>query len=422
MILAQAYPRFAFDLDGVVWRGERAIEGAPETIRALRDAGKRVCFVTNNSGRTPVEVAKQLAAIGAGGDVAEVVTSAEATARLLERDVPGLRGRLAMVIGGPGLREAVEATGVRIASAEDASDASIVIVGVDQRLTYQTLARATNAIRAGAMFYASNEDATLPVADGFVPGAGAIVAAIRTATDVAPRVAGKPQAAIMELAAQRLGGEPILAIGDRLDTDVGAARAVGWPIALVMTGVTTVADLAVSDMWPDYLLTSVADLLADRPHPHVRHAAGPDLPLIAHMLHSGGLRSGAARERTGRTVVAEVGRTPIATAAWEQVGDDALLRSVAVSTDARGSGVGRFVVAGALRRAAQAGMRDVYLGTEGASDFFAACGFRAVDRDTLPHLIAEHKQLQTECSSDATVMHLRLTPTAEVRPGAVGTP
>src|SRR5438309_3690725 len=119
MILAQAFSRFVFDLDGVLWRGDEPLPGAPQTIRSLRDSGKRVCFVTNNSSELPETYAKKLASMGAGGDADEIVSSADATARLIERVVPGARGRLAYVVGGEGLRAALESAGLRIAKGED---------------------------------------------------------------------------------------------------------------------------------------------------------------------------------------------------------------------------------------------------------------------------------------------------------------
>ncbi|HVL32113.1 MAG TPA: HAD-IIA family hydrolase [Actinomycetota bacterium] len=409
MILAQAFSRFVFDLDGVVWRADEPIAGAPETIRSLRDAGKRVAFVTNNSGETPERYAKKLADMGAGGSPEEVVTSADATAALLERAIPGLRGRLAYVIGGEGLRQAVKAVGVRIAPDDEGADASLVVVGIDRDLSYDKLRVATTAIRNGAIFVASNTDATYPAPAGEQwPGAGAIVAALRTTTGIDPLVAGKPEPTMLEIAAKRLGGTPALAVGDRVETDIMAATAMGWPSALVLSGATGVPELAAAPAWPDFVLRRLTELLEDRPHPTLRPAAGPDLPLIASMLHQGGLIAGAARERIGRTVVAESDRKPIATASWEPFGDKALLRSVAVSDEHRRSGTGTLVVASMLRKILESGIRDVYLVTETAERFFTACGFRTIDRGELPEEIERHPQVARECSITAPTMHLVL--------------
>jgi len=407
VILAQAFQRFVLDLDGVVWTGSKTIPGAPETIRSLRDAGKRLCFVTNNSGGTHERYAKKLADHGTGGAVEEIVTSADATAKLLERTVPGLRGRATFVIGGEGLTNAVAGTGARVVGVEEGADTTLVVVGIDRQLTYDKLRAASLAIQRGAMFVASNADATYPASDGFWPGAGAIVAAIRTATKVEPAVAGKPQRAILELARERLGGSPALVVGDRLETDVAAARAMEWPSALVLTGASGVPDLATSEHWPDFVLRKPTDLLEDLPHAKVRPGAGPDLPAIATMLQHGGLLTGAARERLGRTVVAETDdRAVIATAAWELVGDAALLRSVAVDPEHQRSGSGTLIVAGALRRIVQSGIREVWLGTKEAEPFFAGCGFARVPREEVPDAILDHPQIARECPTDASLMRL----------------
>jgi 4-nitrophenyl phosphatase len=407
MILAQAFSRFAFDLDGVVWKGDRPIAGSPDTIRTLRDAGKRVTFVTNNSSDTPETYAKKLAEMGAGGSPDEVVSSADATARLLEREVPGLRGRLAYVVGGEGLLNAVASVGVRIATADEAKDASLVVVGWDRTLTFEKLRLATLAVRAGAIFVASNTDATYPAPEGLIPGAGAIVAALRTSTGVEPLVAGKPDPGVFQVARDRLGGTPALVVGDRVETDVVAAKAAGWPGALVLSGATGVPELAVAPAWPDFVLWRLTDILEDRPHPGVRPASGPDLPHIATMLHHGGLPAGAARERLGRTVVAETDRKPIATASWEQFDGTGLLRSVAVQPEVRRAGAGTVVVAATLKRMFEDGVQDVYLVTESAERFFAACGFKTLDRDELPDTIKKHPQLVRECPASAPAMHLR---------------
>jgi len=408
VILAQAFQRFVLDLDGVVWTGDEPVAGAPETIRALRDAGKRLAFVTNNSSETPEAYAKKLADIGAQGDAAEVVTSADAVARLMASSIPALRGRSAYVIGGQGLIERVAEAGVRIDDGSDPSACSIVIVGWDRELTYEKLRRATLAIRAGATFVASNTDATYPAPDGLWPGGGAIVSALRTATGVEPMVAGKPQPLMLEVAQERVGGPPALMIGDRIETDILAAQAMGWPSALVLTGATGVPELATASAWPDFVLRRLSDVLSDLPHPQLRQATGPDLPSIAQLLHEGGLPAGAARERVGRTVVAQADRRVIATAAWEPVGDAALLRSVAVASDARGGGVGLLVVAATLRQVARAGVREVYLVTNDAEAFFTRCGFRTIQREELPEAVSAHRQITRECPASAPVMKLTL--------------
>ena len=409
MILAQAFQRFVLDLDGVVWTGDEPVPGSPEAIRSLRDAGKRLAFVTNNSSQTHESYAKKLADVGAQGEESEIVTSADAVARLMASKIPALRGRSAFVIGGEGLLEKVVEAGVRISDGADPTECSIVVVGWDRELTYEKLRIATLAIRAGATFVASNADATYPAPDGLWPGCGAIVSALKTSTGVEPMIAGKPQPLMLEVAQDRVGGSPALMIGDRIETDVMAAQAVGWPSALVLTGATGVPELATAPAWPDFLLRSLADLLSDLPHPQLRNATGPDLPSIASLLHDGGLQAGGARERLGRTIIAASDRAAIGTSAWDPVGDHlALLRSIAVAPEVRGTGTGLLVTAAALRQAARAGVRDAYLVTNDAEKFFVRCGFRTVSRDELPEEIASHRQITRECPASAPVMRLTL--------------
>jgi N-acetylglutamate synthase-like GNAT family acetyltransferase len=300
---------------------------------------------------------------------------------------------------------------VRLVDGDEGKDASLVVVGFDRLLSYDRLRIATLAIRSGAAFVASNSDATIPAPDGLWPGAGATVAALRAATGVDPPIAGKPMPLILDIAEDRLGGAPALVIGDRADTDVLAAQAKGWPSALVLTGASRAADLALGAAWPDFLLRRLSDVLEDLPHPTLRPAVGPDLPTIASLLHEGDMPAGAVRERVGRTLVAELDRrTLIATAAWEPVQDGiGLLRSVSVTERVRGKGVGALIVAGTLRAAAAAGLKQIYLVTPSAEGFFARCGFTTVRRDQLPDSVARHRQVTRDCPSTAAVMHLVLS-------------
>jgi N-acetylglutamate synthase-like GNAT family acetyltransferase len=297
---------------------------------------------------------------------------------------------------------------MRIAEGEDGVDASVVVVGLDRALSFDRLRIATLAIARGATFVASNTDATFPAAEGAWPGAGAIVAALRTSTGREPLVAGKPDPTLLEIAGDRLGGAPALVVGDRVETDILCAQAAGWPSALVLTGSTTVRELAAAPAWPDFIVRTLPELLENRPHPQIRQASGPDLPQIATILHNAGLMSGAARERLGRTVVAEADRRVIGTAAWEVLGDEVLLRSVAAQPEYRNAGVGTALVAGALRRILESGYRSIYLVTENAEPFFAACGFATIKRDDLPDTVAGHPQVTRECPINAPAMRIEL--------------
>lgn len=224
------------DLDGVVWLNREPILGAAKAIADLREGGRRVLFVTNNSVPPLVEQEAALAAIGieAQGDV---VTSAQAAASLV------LPWERALVIGGPGVVEAVEARGATVVGDDvGGGTPDVVVVGLDRQFDYRRLELAHRAIRDGARFVATNDDATFPTPQGLIPGGGAIVAAVSTATGSQPVVAGKPYAPMAALVRERCGPDfsaaTALMVGDRWSTDGMFARALGCPFALVRSGVT----------------------------------------------------------------------------------------------------------------------------------------------------------------------------------------
>lgn len=226
------------DLDGVVWLARRAIPGAAEAVAELRAAGKRVLFVTNNSMSTIASQEDALGAIGipAAGDV---VTSAQAAAFCVD---PAER---VLVCGGDGVMEAVAARGAS-AVRSDADDIGgpfdAVIVGLHHHFGYWGVQAANAAIRAGARFIATNDDATYPTPDGPIPGAGALMASVRTASGTDPLIAGKPHRPMAQLVAARCGDEfaasRAVMVGDRASTDGRFALTLGCPFALVRTGVT----------------------------------------------------------------------------------------------------------------------------------------------------------------------------------------
>ena len=251
---------WVLDLDGVVWRGSDPIAGAADAVARVRAAGERVWFVTNNALPRRSEVVAKLIAHGMDpGD--DVVTSPMAAASLVRH------GERVLVCGGAGVTEAVEARG---AEAVDASTAATgidaVIVGLHLDFDYRRMANACAAIRSGARFIATNDDTTFPGASGLQPGNGALVASIATGSGASPTVAGKPNGPMVDLVRSLAGTEGI-AVGDRADTDGQFARALGYRFGLVLTGVTTRADLPVDpapDVMADDLAGLVDDLLGDR--------------------------------------------------------------------------------------------------------------------------------------------------------------
>lgn len=243
-------PAWAIDLDGVVWRGAETVPGAPQAVDHLRRAGAPLAFVTNSALRTPEQVGEKLARHGIPDAADLVVTSAMAAAWLIE---PGER---VVIIGSDGLRGAIE---TREAEVVSDGPADAVIVGLTHRFDYDDLARAMSAIRGGARFLATNDDATFPDSDRLLPGNGAIVAAVATATGQSPMVAGKPHSTIADMVKERLGPDGVM-VGDRPETDGLFARALGYRFGLVLTGVTTADDLPVEPA-PDLLQSDLAALV-----------------------------------------------------------------------------------------------------------------------------------------------------------------
>ncbi len=224
------------DLDGVVWLAHQPIDGSPDAIAALRGAGVRVLFVTNNSAATIADQEAALAAIGIPAD-GDVVTSAMAGADLIE---PGQR---VLVAGGPGVMEAVEARGAIPVRNDAEPDGTIdaVVVGFHRDFDYERLRRAATAVRRGAALIATNDDATYPTPDGPIPGGGSLLAAVVTASGAEPVIAGKPHPPMAKTVLARLGHpDPatVLMVGDRWSTDGLFARALGCPFAMVRSGVT----------------------------------------------------------------------------------------------------------------------------------------------------------------------------------------
>ena len=237
------------DVDGVVWLAGTAILGSPEAIHRLRAAGQQVVFLSNNSGPTVAEYTAALRKAGVPAEAGDLVTSAQAAASMLE---PGQR---AAVVGADGIHEALGERGVEVVPASAAPDA--VVVGRSVVLDYDELAAAASAIRQGARFVATNTDATYPTGSGPLPGAGAVVAFVATASGKQPEVAGKPHKPVADLVRARFG-PPRVMIGDRLDTDGAFATAVGAPFALVLSGSSTRADLAAADPQPDIVADDLA--------------------------------------------------------------------------------------------------------------------------------------------------------------------
>lgn len=258
------YDLVIVDLDGVVYLGTEAVPQAAESIRSLVDGGGAVMFVTNNASRRADEVAALLRSLDVPARPEDVLTAAAAAAELLAAELPA--GAPVLVVGAPALATEIGAVGLRPVTTAGAEPVAVV-QGYGPDVGWADLAEATVAIRGGARWVATNTDATMPSPRGPLPGNGSLVAALGTALDRTPDVVvGKPEPALFRLAAAHRGATRCLVVGDRLDTDIrGAARA-GMASLLVLTGVSTPADLLRSADRPTYLAPDLTGLAALADH------------------------------------------------------------------------------------------------------------------------------------------------------------
>jgi 4-nitrophenyl phosphatase len=245
------------DMDGVIWRGDQPLPGAAEFFDFLNQCGVRFVAATNNSSKPPADYVAKLTRMGIDGvGESQIVTSGTATVTYLEAHYP--TGSRVHVLGGDGLMQMVAGAGFVLAD-----EAPVVVVGIDFALTYQKLKQAAFLIRNGADFIGTNADATFPLPDGLAPGAGSLLAALRTATDREPVIMGKPNAPMFEAGLRVLGTDAAhtLMVGDRLNTDILGAQNVGLRAALVLTGVTHPDDLANSAVHPDGVYAGLPELI-----------------------------------------------------------------------------------------------------------------------------------------------------------------
>lgn len=257
---------YVFDLDGVLWRGETAIEGAPEAIARLRAAGKRLFFLTNNSSQPRRVYVEKLTRLGMPATEEEIVTSASITATFLSTERHAA-GKTAFAVGGPGIREELGLIGMEVVTVADPveKDAAcdFVVVGLDREFRYETLLRAQQCLIRGAEFIATNRDGQYPMEHGVIPGGGSIVAAIAAAAEQEPITMGKPEPHGLRVLLERAGVDPsdAVMVGDRLDTDILCGNRCGVPTTLVLTGVGTRAQVAAAAL--ELVPTRIIDTLAE---------------------------------------------------------------------------------------------------------------------------------------------------------------
>jgi HAD superfamily hydrolase (TIGR01450 family) len=256
------YDHVLLDLDGCVWIGDDACDGAVEAVAALREAGASALFLTNDVRHSPEDFVRKLWRLGFQASLAEVVTVGAA----IQFQLSGRERGSAFVVGSQALVDHVAAAGLRILNRTPfATRADVVVVGGHDEFDYEELRIATQAVLRGAELIAATRDATFPMPDGPWPGTGAVLAAIEAATGRrADLVVGKPEPAMYEAARDRLGAGRMLAVGDLLDVDIAGARRAGIDSALVLTGGTTREQADAADPRPTIVADSLAALVAGR--------------------------------------------------------------------------------------------------------------------------------------------------------------
>ncbi|GHG66739.1 HAD-IIA family hydrolase [Streptomyces griseocarneus] len=270
--LSAAYDTALLDLDGVVYAGGEAIAHAVESLGTARDGGMHLAYVTNNAARTPEAVAGHLTELGVPAEPADVITSAQAVARLISDQLPS--GSRVLVIGAEGLRVALRERGLVPVESLDDDPAAVAQGYGGPDMPWSRLMEASYAVARGLPWFASNTDLTIPSARGIAPGNGSAVQVVRIATGAEPQVAGKPLPPMHRETILRTGAERPLVVGDRLDTDIEGAHAGGVDSLLVLTGVTTAAQLLAAR--PEHRATYVAEDLRAllTPQPEVSEADG----------------------------------------------------------------------------------------------------------------------------------------------------
>ncbi|MDP9441941.1 MAG: HAD-IIA family hydrolase [Actinomycetota bacterium] len=233
--------------------------GVAEAIGALRASGIKIVFATNNATKTIGQYVERLGRFGVEIAAADLVTSAVVTAEeIVQR---GWAGRRVFLVGGEGIREALQAIEMQLVEGDDGRTADIVVVSGTPHFDYDAMRTASLALRSGAVFLATNDDPTFPAPDGLWPGAGALLASIETASGRRAEVMGKPHLPMMAAVARRLAGRRRIAVvGDQPRTDLAGARSMGWSTVLVLSGVTDAAAAHEVEPVPDLVVPTLVGL------------------------------------------------------------------------------------------------------------------------------------------------------------------
>jgi HAD superfamily hydrolase (TIGR01457 family) len=403
--LADRYEAFLLDLDGVVYRGDVPITGAGEAVQDLRQRGRRVVFITNNSARTPQAVVDALASLGVPTSLDEIVTSAQAAVPLVAELIGA--GGTVYALGEEGVRAALKEGGMSILEGEpDRADA--VVVGWDRRADFDSLRVASVLVQRGARLVATNADASYPAPGGELwPGTGALLAAIEETTGTKAIVAGKPHRPLFDAALERAGTGNALVVGDRLETDIAGAWAAGLDAALVLTGAAALSHILDHEALPVAILKDLSQLSNERADVRIRAAVPADQQAIQLLVKEAGLpeTDTGVTESSESFVGSASDDAPVAAATARTRGEHAYLHSVVVRPGDQGLGLGTLVVAATVAAARRRGATRCFLLTEGASTYFEKLGFEPTDRDSLPAWILE---LARECATSAVAMQRTL--------------
>ncbi|MBC7092369.1 MAG: HAD-IIA family hydrolase [Nitrososphaeria archaeon] len=252
-----------FDLDGCIYRGRTPIPGVRETIAYLKSRNLKIIYLTNNASRSQKEYVEHFKSMGLDAVESEFYTSGMATVEYMYKKY-GTNHKV-YVVGGSALKSLFKEKGFIVVDDEHAREADFVVSCFDPEFNFKRLEAACYAIQYGAKFIATNLDMVLPVEDGYRPGAGAMAAAITAATKVKPFLIGKPSKIIVEMALKYSGlrKNEVVIVGDKVETDIIAAKRAGIKSILVLTGVTSKADLdkVPKKYYPDIVLESVNDMV-----------------------------------------------------------------------------------------------------------------------------------------------------------------
>jgi 4-nitrophenyl phosphatase len=258
MALADQFDGFLVDLDGVVWVGREPVPGAAETLRELIEGGKEIVFVTNNPSRAPASYAERLSGLDVAVGPERVVTAGGVAAQLAAEAAPGGG---ALVLGREALREMVRAAGLALLGVDEAEAAAVVVVSGFRDFDYDHLLASKRALDAGAALIATSRDPTMPMPGGAVPGTGAVLAAVETASGAVAEIAGKPERHLFDQARALIAGaERVAMVGDRVSSDIEGGRRAGLATILVLSGATSPEEAEAAAPPPDHVVENLADL------------------------------------------------------------------------------------------------------------------------------------------------------------------